>query len=107
MTLSNQVRLNVRLHRDENVAYEYERGLVESFIELHDWDPEQLRIGLKTQILKMSESCLRGEPKTAKRFLAEENLIFTERVAGLDWKIRLDNTESRRTMGRNIEAQVH
>ena len=57
----SQVRVDVHRLRDESVAQEYTRKLPEILGEFVDSkDPEKLCVDLKTQILKVSETCLRN-----------------------------------------------
>ena len=69
------VRLDIRRLRDENVADEYKRELAKRLSELNDSDDlEKLWTYFKTQILTVSESCLRGTPGMSKSFLTKETL---------------------------------
>ena len=75
MAPSNRVRLDVRRLRDESVAQEYERELAGSLGEPDDSDdPEKLWTDFKTEVLKLSESCLRDTSGTSKSFLTKESL---------------------------------
>ena len=79
MAPCNQVRLHVRRHRDESVAKEYKRELVESLGEPNYCvDPEKLWTEFKTKIPKVSKGCLRDTPVTSNSFLTTETLNIIE-----------------------------
>ena len=85
MAPSDQVRLDARRFRDESVAQscQYKRELAESLGQPNDSDdPQKLFTDFKTEVLKVSERCLRDTSETSKSFLTKETP--SRGVAGLD-----------------------
>ena len=63
MAQSDQVWRDVRCLRDESVAQECKRELVECLGERKDFDdPENLWTDFKTKVLKLKESCVTSPP---------------------------------------------
>ena len=109
---SNQVRLDVRRLREEGVAQEYKRERAESLGKPDNSDePEKLWTDFKTEVLKVSESCLRDTHGKSKSFLTKEtlNIIVESRRARLEGKngqYRKLKRGAVRAVRRDKEAQV-
>ena len=112
MAPSSQVRLDVRHLWDECFAQEYKRELAKRLGELNDSnDPENLWTNFKTNVLKVSESCLLDTTGTSKSFLTKEtqNIIEGSHRARLEGKTeqhRELKRETVRAVGRDKDSQV-
>ena len=76
---SNRVRLDVRRLGDKSVDKKYEQETAESLGEPNDSDdPEKPWTDFETEVLKVSDSCLRVISGTSKSFLTKETLNTIE-----------------------------